>query len=115
MKNFLFGALTVALTSVFLTAPVSAAEMLMKHAAKGVSCEACHKTKTPSRAAKASVCESCHTYADVAKKTAKVVPNPHESHAGEVRCTLCHKEHKASENYCLQCHATGDKFKFKVP
>ena len=27
----------------------------------------------------------------------RIVPNPHDSHAGEVRCTLCHKEHKASK------------------
>ena len=109
------GTLSVALLSCFLTAPASAADMMMKHAAKGVSCEACHKTKAPNGAAKASSCNACHSYGDLAKKTEKVNPNPHDSHAGEIRCTLCHKEHKVSENYCIQCHATGDKFKFNVP
>ena len=102
--------------ALLLAGTVSAASVTMsKHAARGVTCEACHKTATPSRAARASSCAGCHTYADVARKTAKMNPNPHESHAGEIRCTLCHKEHKASENYCLQCHATGEKFRFKVP
>lgn len=86
-----------------------------KHAARGVACQACHKTQTPSRAAKASACNGCHSYDALAKQTAQIQPNPHDSHAGQIRCTLCHKEHKASENYCRSCHATGEKFGFKVP
>ncbi len=115
MKSVIPFALATVCASLLLTSGVQAADMMMKHSAKGVSCEACHKTKSPSRAAKASSCNTCHNYADLAKKTAKVNPNPHESHAGEVRCTLCHREHKPSVNYCLECHQTGENFQFKVP
>lgn len=115
MKSLISITAAAVLSCFIALGSAQAAEMMMKHAAKGVTCEACHKTNSPSRAAKASSCARCHTYADVAKKTSKMNPNPHESHAGEVRCTLCHREHKASVNYCLECHQTGEKFQFKVP
>lgn len=30
--------------------------------------------------------------------------NPHDSHLGDVDCNLCHKMHRQSEVYCVQCH-----------
>ena len=38
-------------------------------------------------------------------------PNPHAQHDGALPCTECHKGHKASVNYCAQCHS----FVYKVP
>lgn len=98
-------------------AAVSAQAMEFKHQARGVTCEKCHKTASPVKAAKNSSCMECHSYADVAKKSAKLNPNPHDSHAGQVRCVKCHKEHKASVSYCSECHTNPEdkKFQFKVP
>lgn len=50
---------------------------------------------------------SCHPYtrADLEKKTAWMGKiNPHSSQHGEQKCTTCHKAHRASVNYCTQCH-----------
>ena len=30
--------------------------------------------------------------------------NPHDSHLGEIACTVCHKAHGESKVYCLECH-----------
>ena len=50
---------------------------------------------------------SCHPYTrdDLEKKTewmGKI--NPHTPQHGEQKCTTCHKAHRASVNYCTQCH-----------
>jgi len=59
------------------------------------------------------VCTKCHgDQAKVAEKTIKVIPNPHESHLGNVKCGLCHHGHKQSEDYCSTCHDLGY---YKVP
>lgn len=87
-----------------------------KHQAKNVNCEACHKTNAPVAAAKSKSCKQCHNYNELAAKTSKLNPNPHDSHAGQLRCTLCHKEHSESVVYCKECHKNGDpKFNFKTP
>lgn len=59
-----------------------------------------------------ATCQGCHgSYADLAKKTEKLKPNPHASHLGEVDCQACHKgstEPKAPQLMCNDCH------KFKI-
>lgn len=58
------------------------------------------------------VCLTCHrSYESLAERTAHLSRNPHDSHWPNVRCTLCHKAHRPSENYCAQCHDTPD---FKI-
>nr|CBX28209.1 unknown protein [uncultured Desulfobacterium sp.] len=58
-------------------------------------------------------------YTELAKKTEKLdnikagITNPHKSHIGEARCTLCHKNHAQSVLDCNQCHLP--KFDMKVP
>ncbi len=59
-------------------------------------------------------CYECHehgTYEEIVEMTADLEEtagaNPHASHYGEMECRLCHKMHKASEDYCAQCHAWG--------
>lgn len=90
----------------------------LKHQARGLQCESCHKVATPTKKPKARVCETCHAYDDLAQRSEKkgLVPNPHQSHAGPIKCVLCHHEHKPSESYCVSCHTNGDpRFSFKVP
>jgi len=56
-------------------------------------------------------CLRCHehgSYAQVAQLTANLDPNPHEdSHFGQLQCTACHNTHRASEDYCGQCHGAA--------
>ncbi len=55
---------------------------------------------------KKDTCMGCHgSYADLAKTTAKLEPNPHFSHLGEVNCQECHIGAKAKpELMCNTCH-----------
>ena len=46
---------------------------------------------------KKDTCMGCHgTYADLAKKTEKLAPNPHYSQLGSVNCQDCHKSNTAA-------------------
>ncbi|MGV8056502.1 MAG: cytochrome c3 family protein [Smithellaceae bacterium] len=90
-----------------------------KHKSKGISCTACHKSSPYTRSEDVT-CMTCHgSYADLAKKTAGLenlkagIQNPHKSHIGEARCTVCHKNHASSVLYCNECHSP--KFEMKVP
>lgn len=50
---------------------------------------------------------NCHPYSreDLEKKTAWMGKiNPHTPQHGQQKCTTCHKAHRASVNYCTQCH-----------
>lgn len=82
-----------------------------RHATEALSCKDCHKTTEPVARPPAEACDRCHTYAELATATAKVDPNPHQSHQGEVRCTLCHRVHQPSMLVCNECH----EFELKVP
>ena len=77
-----------------------------KHAELQLACSMCHGNDVPTKRAPASACMTCHgEYAAVAALTAEVTPNPHDSHQGELRCTLCHKSHEPSILYCNECHS----------
>ena len=105
-----------------------------RHAVAGVVCKNCHPTDlllqakevyvaisgqydTPlqERVSTAGECYACHahaSYESVVALTAEVRPaNPHDSHWGEMQCRMCHKMHRASVDYCEQCHNHG----FDVP
>lgn len=83
-----------------------------KHLDKGLTCTGCHQENPPAKAVVMAKCLSCHgTYEKLADKTDKGAHNPHASHQGELSCDSCHHAHKASENYCSQCH----QFEFTVP
>jgi hypothetical protein len=81
------------------------------HARKKISCNLCHETFFPQRWAPQEQCLKCHeSYQHVSELTRKLDPNPHTSHLGEIRCTLCHKAHEKSALYCNQCHASDPRF-----
>ena len=83
-----------------------------KHAANGTNCRSCHETDFPDTRSSMDQCLSCHiSYEHVAEFTSEVEPNPHSSHYEDLRCTLCHKAHQASELYCNTCH----KFEIEIP
>lgn len=91
-----------------------------KHKDKGVACTSCHEKGSLNQRPPDTTCTGCHgSYAELAKKTAHLenpkagIQNPHKSHIGEARCTVCHKNHAPSVLYCNQCHSP--KFDMKVP
>ena len=84
--------------------PAASQELRGKHHAANLACAACHKGNTTG-SPKAAVCSECHgDYTAVAKLTSTSKPNPHASHEGDLRCTLCHRVHQTSTLYCNQCH-----------
>ncbi len=91
-----------------------------KHKDKDIACESCHEKGLSHARPDDSTCINCHgSYAELAKKTEKYdnpkagIENPHKSHMGEARCTLCHKNHAASVLHCNECHSP--KFDMKAP
>lgn len=78
-----------------------------RHAQKGVACSACHGQANPKTNAvvRNETCFACHQNYDIlAKRTAKIEPNPHFTHLGNVRCSDCHKGHRQSTLMCNDCH-----------
>lgn len=85
-----------------------------------MECAACHKTSTPVKNAPQSSCRGCHgdmknakqvLFTEAAGRQLKL--NVHDTHAGDLRCTSCHKVHKESKLYCNEaCH---HKFQNKTP
>jgi len=77
------------------------------HQLNGVGCADCHADPTAAKPVGTEKCLSCHgSAAQMAKATAKLDPNPHDSpHYGpDLDCELCHHQHARSENFCAQCH-----------
>lgn len=86
-------------------APAAAMELKDAHSRLGLECQACHGNAQSPRKPAAKACLACHgSYAELAKTTAKIEPNPHQSHLGDLRCTYCHASHGESRIYCNECH-----------
>lgn len=81
------------------------------HYLAGVSCAACHGEADPPKEPDTAVCESCHgSLETLARLTADVAPvNPHDSPHGApyAECSLCHLQHRRSEDFCATCHDFG--------
>lgn len=100
-----------------VTAPVamaagqSAGAPLAPHDA--FQCAQCHSASV-SQMPQTKDCLGCHgSESAVAERTAKLSPNPHDSHRGSVDCTECHRAHdKQNILMCNDCHAfhTTDGF-----
>jgi fumarate reductase flavoprotein subunit len=88
-----------------------------KHLAKNVACQACHANLSPVVAPETKTCLSCHkgSYTAMAEVTAKVNPNPHTSHEGEIPCVDCHKSHQPFVYGCGKagCHTEYSSTRFK--
>lgn len=54
--------------------------------------------------------ESCHdiTRDDLVELTSDMALNPHAEYHGETECSDCHKAHRASANYCSDCHSNAE-------
>ncbi len=100
-----------------------------RHEKSGIGCSECHvltaqetdrnvknfqhknfKSPLEEREYSNDLCFRCHgDYEEIIERTkdyAKkgLTRNPHKSHYGEVDCSLCHKAHRTSIDYCAQCH-----------
>jgi hypothetical protein len=88
------------------------------HRKKGVTCLTCHVDVMPEidAAVENETCLGCHdSYGKLAEMTANqedADKNPHNSHLGEIGCTVCHHAHRASQVYCLTCHSN---FEMTIP
>ena len=105
--------LTVVFLFLILVAatPATSAFLVEQHSKKGITCERCHGDKPKEQRVPMETCLGCHgSYQKLAEATKEKSPNPHESHIGEIRCTLCHHVHKDSEFYCNTCHQFDVKF-----
>lgn len=125
IKTFVGTALAVFLSS-FMALAVQAQNEPLKsegplgklHADDKVKCVKCHGTAKRTEPVSMETCLGCHGDGDskaLAALTAKAKPmNPHENrHYGtEADCSLCHRVHQKSVNYCLDCHSRFD-FKMK--
>ena len=82
------------------------------HKSKSITCDKCHGTNAKPEPVAMETCLTCHgSYQKLADLSKGKSPNPHDSHVGEIRCTLCHHIHKDSTLYCNTCHS----FEKKVP
>ncbi|MGE5553406.1 MAG: cytochrome c3 family protein [Betaproteobacteria bacterium] len=75
-----------------------------KHIAAGLTCASCHGQGKPA-SVPTTTCLSCHgSYQELAKKTASLRRNPHDSHYPDLECDSCHHGHRAQEDFCGTCH-----------
>jgi hypothetical protein len=80
------------------------------HAKAMIDCAGCHGKEAPTldTTVENSRCLACHgPQAQLAAKSKpKDFPkrNPHDSHLGDIACTVCHHAHAESRTYCLDCH-----------
>ncbi|EGO64981.1 cytochrome c3 [Acetonema longum] len=96
-----------------------------RHSAENVNCTDCHQATIvekmhegfayvtgqyedplKERSATREDCLKCHQddWQQTVTATQYDHRNPHDSHLGEIDCSLCHKMHRTSEVYCAQCH-----------
>lgn len=80
-----------------------------QHNQNQVDCAGCHDDALRPKNPPMEQCFKCHgSYAEVAKLPYSTMNNPHDSHMGEIECTLCHKGHADFEFYCNECHQFDD-------
>jgi len=80
------------------------------HAQAMIDCAGCHGKELPlaDSTVENGRCLACHGPQDqlAARSRPQDFPkrNPHDSHLGEIACTVCHHAHAESKVYCLDCH-----------
>ncbi|WP_295480542.1 cytochrome c3 family protein [uncultured Sutterella sp.] len=116
-NHFAAAVLTAGALALLSISPAGAADrkfLADRHVERGVACASCHGTDAPKPGAQVSTaqCNTCHGSLDaVAKRTAKLDPNPHYNHLVGLDCAECHRGHAKSVNMCAQCH----NIKYSVP
>lgn len=96
-----------------------------KHADQNVECLDCHEQSISEKVREGAIyvvgnyenpleerdfaredCLECHqeNWNQIVAATNFTASNPHDNHLGEIDCNLCHKMHRESEVYCVQCH-----------
>ena len=97
--------LAVALTLAAGSAFAADHSLADRHVARGLECASCHKpAPAPGAVVKQDACKTCHSYDDLAKRTAKLEPNPHYTHLGDVNCVECYRVHLDLHLMCNDCH-----------
>ncbi|MCB2217761.1 cytochrome c3 family protein [Desulfofustis glycolicus] len=101
----------ICLCTVYLIGPFNARaiEVNQIHRENDITCKNCHEIDEPEKRASDQACIDCHsavpgsvkTYAD---RGMELLVNIHDSHEGQLRCTLCHHIHEPSDLYCNSCH-----------
>jgi Zn finger protein HypA/HybF involved in hydrogenase expression len=110
-----------------MSAPFAQAQQIVstkKHIDAHVTCQNCHGTNTPKEMASTEACLTCHKsgnggyyygkvddkgdgiekeYKESGKMRKMAI---HDSHQGQVRCTVCHTVHKEppAKMHCNWCH-----------
>ncbi len=113
--------LSVVLSACIVFAATEKPVVSMKiHQEAGFTCLDCHGNAEPTKKPAKSYCIGCHDDGS-GSYYGKVVPNvsgagtrqinPHNSHQGDIRCTLCHTYHKEPVLMCNECHNYGLKVK----
>lgn len=120
MKKYLYLLTAMLLFANVALAQKTTVEISGAHLDAGLGCTDCHGTDTPEKRASQKACLECHgDMLDSApikfnsEDGAAFEVSPHNSHAGQIRCTLCHASHEPSKLYCNEgCH---HKFILEVP
>ena len=87
-----------------------------EHARGGLTCSACHGAPGAFGVPEPEKCLACHrVYDGTMEKGAGQVPSPHRSHLESPPCSLCHKAHEESVNYCNTENCHHYNFKFPYP
>ncbi|MDY0383865.1 flavocytochrome c [Trichlorobacter sp.] len=105
----LLGLLALLMPSNGLLAAAEGAALAQLHQANKVACADCHgKGKRivvdDSERGINQRCINCHGNLDVLAVKDKGHIKPHQSHLGEINCTVCHRGHEQSVAYCNGCH-----------
>lgn len=110
MRKIVF--LTMLTLTVFLSVQIYAAKSYqLQPGHDGMECVDCHGKEEKKISPKDEVignetCLSCHeSFEAVGELTKDMHQNPHLSaHFYELECSSCHMEHKAIQNFCVDCH-----------
>ena len=131
MKRSFSVFLMLVATLLFLVPLANAQEIVAtkKHVAAKTTCIDCHGTNTPNEMASTQACLACHKSGNGGYYYGKVDEHGdgletdykesgrirkmsiHDSHQGQIRCTVCHTVHKAppARMHCNWCHTIDVK------
>ncbi len=83
------------------------------HLSRGMTCETCHQTATPTARPPMQVCIDCHPDTVPAIGAKRRGSTPHNAHLGFLNCFQCHHSHEPFELYCNRCHAIMQTSRFQ--